>query len=278
MVRYPAYPGYCQIGHVMGIGAGVTGFNEGDRVASVASHRQFAVVPAATVYPVPGALADEEAVWATLSHIVQHGVRKANIAMGEVVVVIGLGLLGQLAVQYARLSGAAQVIAIDAVPLRLEMAARHGASHTLAVGAQDALAAVSDITGNAQVFAAALGLLRRFGKLVLIGDTGTPAEQHLTGDVIKRDLQILGAHAINPPPHASDYARWSRAAMVQLFFGYLEREQMKVADLITHRFPVEQAPAAYELLRQDRAAAMGVLFNFENRQSNGKDTPNETQQ
>ena len=64
---------------------------------------------------------------------------------------------------------------------------------------------VYDVTGAAPVFSASLTMLRRFGRLVLLGDTGTPTEQHLTGDVVTKALTIVGAHDSNPPPFSTDY-------------------------------------------------------------------------
>jgi threonine dehydrogenase-like Zn-dependent dehydrogenase len=118
------------------------------------------------------------------------------------------------------------------------------------------------MTGHPAVFSDALKLLRRFGKLVLIGDVVTPAEQSLTSDVIKRDLQIIAAHGGNAPPESNDYTRWTHADMVRLFYRYLERGQMRVEDLITHRYSPDQAPEAYRMLTTNRAEAMGVLLDF----------------
>jgi threonine dehydrogenase-like Zn-dependent dehydrogenase len=121
---------------------------------------------------------------------------------------------------------------------------------------------VFDMTGDAAVFAGATQLLRRFGRLVLIGDTGTPADQHLTGEVITRSLQIIGAHAGTSPLDSTDQYHWTRANMVHLFYKYLERGQMRVDDLVTHRFCPRQASEAYSLLQTNRSEAMGVIFNF----------------
>jgi threonine dehydrogenase-like Zn-dependent dehydrogenase len=125
-----------------------------------------------------------------LGKITQVGVRAAEHKMGDNVVLIGLGLLGQLVTQYVRLMGADKIIAIDTAPMRLEMAAKHGATHTLKMPVADALKPVMDIlgggrradvvydiTGHAPVFAAALPLARNFGKVVILGDTGTPQQQ-----------------------------------------------------------------------------------------------------
>jgi threonine dehydrogenase-like Zn-dependent dehydrogenase len=205
---------------------------------------------------------------------VQNGVRCAEQKLGETVVIIGLGLLGQLAVQYVRLLGAKLVIAIDLTERRLEMASAHGATVTLAMGVEEAREhvlrltegigadVVYDVTGAAPVFSSALTLLRRFGRLVLLGDTGDPAQQHLTSDLITKGLSVIGAHDSNPPASSTDHAYWSKRRMVELFFTYLARGEMRVADLVTHCFSPLEAEEAYRLLREERASAMGVMFDW----------------
>jgi 2-desacetyl-2-hydroxyethyl bacteriochlorophyllide A dehydrogenase len=273
-IRYPFYPGYSSVGTILQVGENVRDYQVGQRVATRAEHRQFALVPQNFVYPVPDAVSDESAAWIAFGTIVQHGVRRPKIALGESVVVIGLGILGQIAVQLARVCGAGEVIAIDTSPRRLEMAQAHGATHVLPIGVEEAAArvleitgghgaeVVFDVTGHAPVFAHALGLLRRFGRLVVLGDTGNPGAQFLTSDVIGKDLQIMGAHDTNPPGESDDFHRWSRREMIALFFKLIERGQMRVDDLITHTYSPMDAPQAYEMLQTERASAMGVLLDF----------------
>jgi threonine dehydrogenase-like Zn-dependent dehydrogenase len=121
---------------------------------------------------------------------------------------------------------------------------------------------VFDMTGHAAVFAGALKLLRKRGRLVLIGDTGTPSGQSLTHDVITKDLRIIGAHAPNAPQVSTSHAPWTHARMVAVFFDLLTRGLMSVDDLISHRFGFTDAPKAYELLTTRRAEAMGVVLEF----------------
>ncbi|MCE9589079.1 MAG: zinc-binding dehydrogenase [Planctomycetes bacterium] len=273
-VKYPFFSGYSAAGRVLKVGEGVTQFRPGDRVASGSGHQRLTVQPASGVVPIPDGVSDEDATWATLSFITQHGFRKPQLVLGESVVVVGAGLLGQLITQYARLSGAGEVIVIDPAVKRLEMAKAHGATHALGVGiekAYDAVIAITgprraqvlyEMTGHPAVFAHALALLGKHGRLALIGDTGTPAEQHLTFDIIGRDLRIFGAHATNPPPEATDDTPWSRRAMIQAFFKFLTRGQMKVSDLVTHRFDYSKAADAFALLSHRRDEAMGVILDF----------------
>lgn len=273
-VKYPFAPGYSAVGRVVEVANDVTQFQAGDRVALSSPHRQYQVCRADRAFPIPDGVSDEDATWFTLANIVQNGVRRAEHELGDVSVVIGLGLLGQLAVQYLRCGGAREVIAIDTSEKRLQMAAAHGATHTLALNVADACDEIKnitqgrmadvvyDITGHPAVFAPALGLARIFGKFVLLGDAGNPSQQHLTHDVLSRSLRIIGAHANNAPREANDYTWWTNQHMTGLFFTYLQRGEMKVSDLDTHRYTPQNAPDAYQMLMTDRAAAMGVLINW----------------
>jgi threonine dehydrogenase-like Zn-dependent dehydrogenase len=219
-------------------------------------------------------VSDEEAAWFGLAAIVQNGVRRAEHTLGDSAVVIGLGPLGQLVTQYLRVLGCWNIIAVDTAPARLEWARKHGATHTLQIDVATARETVReitegrgadvvyDVTGHPAVLAPALTLPRNFGKVILLGDTGTPSQQHLTVDVVTRGLQIIGAHDGNPPLHVNDHLFWTHRNMIRLFFEYVSRKQMNVADLVTHRYKPQQAPEAYELLRTSRDQAMGVMFDW----------------
>jgi threonine dehydrogenase-like Zn-dependent dehydrogenase len=194
--------------------------------------------------------------------------------MGENVGVVGLGLLGQLAVQYLVLMGARKIIAIDPVPSRLDMAQTHGATHTLALDVREArdpieeitggkmLDVVYDITGNPAVLAPCVPLLRRLGRIVLLGDTPTPTQQCLGPGVVSDSIAILGIHAHMTPSEASVFNPWIRSEEVGLFFDYLTQGRMKVSDLITHRYSPVDAPDVYAGLVQDRSSSMGIMFDW----------------
>jgi len=277
-VKYPFAPGYSWAGEVIAVGEGVEGFSPGDRIALRHGHRQHALMDAgsleARALRIPDGVSDEEAVWFGISKIVQNGIRRAEIELGDSVVIIGLGILGQLAVQYAYLCGARDVIAIDPAEKRTEVASEHGATHALAMPVAEAKGevyritggrgadVVLDVTGVASVFAAALGFCRKFGRFVILGDTGMPSRQHLTGEVMSAGITITAAHDGHPPARGTVHVRWGGAEMNELFFDLLLQKRMKVRDLITHRYPAAEAAAAYEMLRRDRSAALGVLFDF----------------
>jgi 2-desacetyl-2-hydroxyethyl bacteriochlorophyllide A dehydrogenase len=273
-VKYPFQNGYLNAGIVVEVGEGVEGFAVGDRVASRAHHHQYVLADANRAIKIPEGVSEEDAAWFGLACIVQIGVRRTQHELGDSVVVIGAGLLGQLTVQYLRLSGAKEIIVVDTAQSRLDLAAAHGATRTLAMPVQDVKESVLeatdgrgadvvyDITGHPAVFSPALGLARRFGKLLLLGDAGRPEEQRLTSDVITRGVQIIGSHDGYPIAQDNEYFHWTHTNMARLFFTYLERGQMNVSDLVTHRYSPKQAAEAYEMLLTDRSKAMGVVFDW----------------
>lgn len=273
-VSYPFRPGYLVAGEIIAVGEGVKDFAVGDRVAARGPHESHLCFNTADVVRIPAGVTDEQACWMGLGKITQVGVRAAAHALGDRVVVIGLGLLGQLVVQYARLSGASEVIAIDTADVRLTMAAKHGATvmlNTTADRAREQVLAATggagadviyDITGHPAVLASALGLARQFGTVVLLGDTGSPSQQAISVDLITRGLRIVGAHDQHPPKHRTPGVRWSAVEICELFLQYLARKQIVVDDLVTHRFPAERGPEAYDLLNRERMTAMGVMLEW----------------
>ena len=274
-VKYPFRSGYLNAGRVLEVGKAVKDFKPGDRVACRWNHVSHFTYPAAQAMHIPDGVSDEDAAWFGLGKITQIGVRAADHKMGDVVAIVGLGLLGQLVTQYARIMGASQVIAIDMAPMRLEIAKKHGATHTLQMTAADALQPLKDITGGrgadivyditgfAPVFAQVLPLARNFSKVVLLGDTGTPQQQNLTHDIVTRGLRIVGAHDGHAgDPFPAPNFLWSGKEIYNLFFKYVERGQMRVSSLMTHRFKPQQAPEAFAMLQRERETAMGVGFEW----------------
>jgi 2-desacetyl-2-hydroxyethyl bacteriochlorophyllide A dehydrogenase len=290
-VKYPFYTGYLNVGKVVKVGKNVKDWKKGDRAVSRSGHSSFIIAdavesrnaakadegdctPVNRAVKVPDDVIDDEAVWMGLGKIVQVGVRAAEHKLGDDVVVIGLGLLGQLVVQYVRNLGASEIIAIDTSAKRLEMAAAHGATQTLKMNSAEAEPIVKkltggrkadvvyDVTGHPAVFATALPLARNFGTVVLLGDPGSPHLQTLTPDLITRGLKLVGAHDCHPPAMPNQFVRWSSQEMYELFLKYLSRKQMKVSDLITNRFKPEDCKEAYTYLQTDRENAMGVIFDW----------------
>jgi 2-desacetyl-2-hydroxyethyl bacteriochlorophyllide A dehydrogenase len=267
-VKYPFYPGYATVGRVTEVGSGVTGVKPGDRVALKRPHHSHHVVPAAACLPVPEAMPSEEAVWFALAKIAFMGTRAAHYNIGDACLVIGAGPIGQMAIRWARASGVETLLALDPVSARLEHARAGGATHAFAKRADECTDEIRgacggempevgmDTTGNAQVFAAALGLVRKFGRVVLLGDTGSPGAQRLTSDVVLRGITIVGAH----DTHVD--AMWTVERIHRLFCSLWESGRFPLGGLITHRFAPENCAEAYALASDRRDETMGILFDW----------------
>jgi 2-desacetyl-2-hydroxyethyl bacteriochlorophyllide A dehydrogenase len=285
-VKYPFRPGYSMVGRVIEVGKGVTSVKAGDRIANYGLHQQYYTVQLQNLkqrfdipegiasYVLPDAVSSEEGTWRSLAVTTQNAVRRANFQFGERVAVVGLGMLGQLVTQYLAAAGARQIIAIDLSPSRLALAKAHGATHTLQMGVQDAvdpirqltkdwlLDVVFDVTGHPASLAPCIQLVRRYGRLVLLGDTPTPSQQHLGPGVVFKSISILGLHGYAVPERTTELTPWSVEVMSDIFVDYLQRGKMQVADLITHRYSPLQAAETYLGLLKDRSAALGVIFDW----------------
>lgn len=272
-VKYPMTPGYSNVAHVVKVGEGVEGFAPGDRVTTPAGHVEFYHTdPSADiVVRIPDEVSDEDATWSVIAFVVQTGLRRAEHKMGDTAAVIGLGPLGQLAVQYLRTLGLSEILALDPVRMRLDAALAHGATAGFCGSAADAVDfvrdhtegrgpdVVYDVTGNWEVLPLALKLPRNFGKVVLIGDTPFPSRQCLTQDLLLRGLTLIGTHNAKLPPGD---AFWAHARQMSLFLEYVRRGSIRVSDLVTHRFAPEDAAKVYALLDTYRASTLGVLFDW----------------
>jgi len=273
-VQYPFRPGYSMAARVVDVGRGVDGFKEGDRVTGWFAHQQFFKAPAAEAHVVPEGINDKEATWAALAGTTQLAVRRAALQLGETAGVVGLGTLGQLVVQYLYLSGARKILAIDPVQSRLDAAGAHGATHTLALDVGSArpeidritqgrmLDVVFDVTGHPAVLAPCLQLVRKLGRVILLGDTPTPSQQHLGPGVVSNSIAILGIHGTMTPAQASEFNPWTRNEIFHLFFDYLVQGRMKVSDLITSLYSPADAPELYAGLVEDRSAEIGVILDW----------------
>ncbi len=284
-VQYPFHTGYSMVGRVVEIGAGVTQIRLGDRIASYTPHQQYYTVrfdhqPPGTPegirpYVLPDGISNDEGTWRSLACTTQSAMRRAEFQFGETAVVIGLGILGQLVTQYLAAAGARRIIAIDTAPNRLELARASGATHTLALDVKDAVEPIRDltggwmadvcfdVTGHHAVLSWAVRLVRRLGRLVLVGDTPTPSRQTLGPGVVSHSVAILGIHGYQVPDKANEYAPWSVDTMSDLFFDYCLNGRMNVRQLVTsHHSPLE-APALYQRLYQDRSSEIGVILDWE---------------
>jgi 2-desacetyl-2-hydroxyethyl bacteriochlorophyllide A dehydrogenase len=274
-VRYPFRTGYSHVGQVVEVGAGVEGLPTGALVFSHAAHASLVVQKARDVVRVPDGVSPELAALASISAIAMNGVRMAEIALGEAVVVVGLGIVGQLALRYARLNGAYPLIALDISDERLATARAAGATHVVNSSREDPIEVVRsitrgrmadvafEVTGNPSVIPSLPPLLRRAGRLVLLGSPRGRTSIDFHDEVHTFGLRVIGAHASNHPRVETPDNVWTRARNVELFLDFLGARLIDVSSLITHRFPWRQAAEVYRLLDEDRTRTLGVILDWE---------------
>lgn len=267
-VKYPFYPGYLIVGRIIEVGTEVTRWKTGDLVGSRLGHSSEVVDQDHKVLPMPEGVDPEQLAWFGLAKIGFMGTKAAAYHLGDSLLMIGAGPVAQIAIRWAAACGVEHLIVVDSIPMRLEMAKRGGATHTLGLGVEDCEAAILDIlgdelpkivmdsTGNAKVLPLALPLVQRQGKLVILGDTGDPSEQRLTPDVVTRGVTIVGAH------DGLEEGEWTAERIHRLFVSLLQSGRLNLKGLTTHRFHPKDCADAYTLANTKRGETMGIVFDW----------------
>ncbi len=279
--------GYSAAGRVVAVGEGVTDLAPGDRVACAgaghANHAELIAVPRNLVARVPAALATREACAATLGAIALHGVRTADLRLGEVAVVIGLGLLGQLAVQFLRAAGV-RVVALDLDPARAALARELGAE--VALAGDDPGSVVQGLTGghgadgalvcaasdSSEPVALAARLCRRGGAVTLVGATGMELDRRV---FYERELSLRMSTSYGPGRYDTQYeekgldypyayVRWTEGRNLGAVLDLIARGAVRMDRLLTHEFAIDDAERAYELVTGESAEPfLGILLRYD---------------
>jgi threonine dehydrogenase-like Zn-dependent dehydrogenase len=210
-----------------------------------------------------------------MAAIALRGVRKGRIALGDSVAVLGMGIVGQLALSLARLSGAMPLIALDLDKERLERAMGRGAELTINPGEEeevvelvrarcreDGANAVIEATGKPAVYPLAVQLACTGGRVVALGSPRGTVEMDFMRDVHLREVDIIGAFQPLTPEQDHVYYRWTKDRDRRLLLELMAQGRLSVKDLITHRFSPEQCQEAYEILAYRPGEALGVIFEW----------------
>lgn len=273
--KFPQYPGYSNVGVVGEVGEEVEGFKPGELIASSSPHSSHVLVRSSEALKVPEGLSAEEASFFNLASIALQGVRKGFIELGSSVVVIGQGLVGQLAVQLARLSGGFPVIAVDLVDWRLEVSAKHGADHVINPSKADAVEEVRrltdgkgadvviEATGNPEAIPMALDMAGRLGRVVILGSPRGVSTVNFYMPVHRKGLIIIGAHTNVRPSHESLPHYWTDVDDKRLVLKLMAERRLRVRDYISLKLPVEKASDAYKVLVEHKEKTLGVLLYFD---------------
>ena len=278
--------GYSSAGFVEAVGAGVTDLAPGDRVACAgagyANHAEVVCVPRNLVTPIPDGVAFQDAAFVTLGAIALHGVRQANLTLGESVVVIGLGLIGQLTAQLCAAQGC-RVFGIDLDPSKVALARSLGMeagsssgdttqdvmSFTRGRGA-DAVLITASTKSSAPITQAA-ELARDRARVVAVGDVGldVPRRPFYDKEIDLRLSRSYGPGRYDPAyeergrDYPIGYVRWTENRNMESFLDLVASGRVKIDPLITKRFAIEKAAEAYESILGGRENVIGAVIDYD---------------
>jgi predicted dehydrogenase len=279
--------GYSLCGVVEQVGAGIDDVKVGDLVACAgnehALHAELNWVPKNLYTPVPDGLAPRHAAFGTVGSIALQGVRQGGSQLGEVALVIGLGLIGQLVVQLLAASGV-RVVGADPDPVRCELAERLGAAACGDPASAAVETAVAELTGGHgvdQVYLAAGGgsnqpvelaarLCRDRGRVVDIGKCrlDLPWNAYYEKELDVRFSRSYGPGRYDPEyelegrDYPIGYVRWTERRNLACFLDLLARGSVDVEPLVSHVADFDDAVETYQRLEDGDLKAVAVLFRY----------------
>jgi len=281
--------GYSSAGRVLRVGSGVEGLAPGDYVAcagaGVANHAEIVSVPKNLVAKVPDGVDLADAAYATVGAIALHAVRQSATVVGERVGVIGLGLVGQLTVQILEAAGCLPV-GIDVDKEAVALAKASGArafrrdDPTLEAAVRDAsdglgldAVLICASTPSTDPLELAVRLARDRSRIVVVGNVPVEAGW---AELYEKELEIRLSRSYGPGRYDRDYeehgrdlppgyVRWTEQRNLRAFLDLVAAGRVRPSVLTTHRFPLDRAPEAYDLLAHGDAEArpFGILLEYD---------------
>ena len=266
----------------------VTDLEPGDRVAyggEGTGHAETVITGRNLVARVPENVKLEHACFATLGSIALNAVRIANISLGDRVAVIGLGLVGQLVAQLARLQGAV-VLATDLRTDRVQLARDLGAQEPIFGALKEQVATITNGKGADCVIVAAasksstpcklaLDICRDRGRIVVLGAVEMSFPWN---DMYLKEIQLFMSRAYGPgsydpayerqgQDYPYSYVRWTENRNMEEFLRLVGHGDVKIDPLITHRFPLTDGPAAYQTIMDPASNSLAVLLQYKTEDS-----------
>ena len=276
--------GYCNVGTVLD--ATDTDFKSGMRVVSNGHHAGVVRVSRNLVATIPDGVNDETAAFTVLGAIAMQGIRLVNPTVGETVVVIGLGLIGLLTVQILKANGC-RVLGVDFDSEKCELAKHFGAEIVDLSKKQDPVVAALAFSRGRGVDAVlitassksndivhqAANMCRKRGRIVLVGVVGLDISR---ADFYEKELTFQVSCSYGPGRYDKDYedkgmdypfgfVRWTEQRNFEAVLDLMASGSINVKPMISHRFMIDDALAAYEMLGDH--SSLGILLNYQSDKS-----------
>lgn len=250
---FPVNPGYSGAGVVMSVGRGVTSVSVGERVAGRIGHASVATVQCDRLFRIPSDVPSDSAALIELGIIVLQGIRKAKILPGESVLVVGLGIIGQLVCRIAKCFGASPVIALAR--------SRTKVSLRLNANTVDRFVLIEDLesekldfdviieaSGDASCLSSVCNFAKPGGRIILLGSSRGISTIDFSRDIASRGIMLVGAHITGMPKSERSSHFWTYRDEGQLFLRWLSEERIMVDDLLKEKIDPAQADIFYRRL------------------------------
>lgn len=293
--RFPTIPGHEFAGEVVELGPGVDGVPLGQRVTVIplmpceicnfcrigqyqlcenynylgsrtdGAFAEYVVAPAANLLPLPEGVSFEMGAMTDPASVALHAVKKLGIQPGDRVAVFGVGPIGTFALQWAKILGARETIAIDIFPEKLAVAAQLGADHCINGREEDPVERILELTGGKGVERAvefaghkitqeqSILATAKLGSIVWggISHSDLPLREKAVDGILRKELTLVGSWNSSFAPFISD---WERAL---LFMGL---GRLKGEELITHRLSLDEIQDAFKMMQGRKEYFNKVMF------------------
>ena len=276
---FPSVLGYSAVARVLEVGEAVASLKPCDRCLCYHSHHSaYQKMPESNLVRIEDdALPSQQAVFCVVGCMGFQGVRRCRPEFGESLLVMGLGLLGQFAVQTAHLSGCLPVIALDFNPARRDIARKLGADAAFSPDDPELKAkileltsgrgcdSVVEVTGNPQAVVQGLELTARFGRIALVGCNRTPTEKIDFYNLVHRPgITVIGAHNMARPNDERRPGVWTMKEDMALLLRFMSLGRLDSRPLLTMTAAPAEAPGIYERLYARDPDLLGVVFDWNN--------------
>lgn len=279
-VMYPARIGYEWAGRVTEVGDDVSGFAPGDLIHLPFGHRTTHTARPTEqtmlgdIVPLPRTLSPDRAIVLALAGVALQAVHDAHIKVGDHVAIFGLGVIGLLAVQFARLNGALRIDAVDPLPRRRTLAETFGADRTLDPNTYDVAREIKsatpergadvaiELSGSTTALHESIRCVRVAGMVVAGGYyQGGASSLRLGEEWHHNRITMVSSMGVWECPHR-DYPAWDRARVHATATHFLATGQLRTDGLISHRFLFARAAEAYALIDQHPDEVVKVVLTY----------------
>ncbi len=265
-INFPRTGGYSTCGIVEAVGEGNTDLKVGDRVAmSWTTHNEYVLMPFNLIYKLPDEVSDNAGALVHICTFPAAAVRKCRTEFGESAIVMGLGVLGLIAVKLLRIAGAAPIIAVDPNGERRAQALKFGADYALDPFAEGFTQKVKEltnggakvaieVTGNGKALDQVLDCMARFGRVALLGCT---RHSDFTIDYYRKvhgpGITLVGAHTNARPDFESSNGWWTQRDDAQAIIKLISLGRLNLDELVEDIRSPEEAPEVYTRLCNEKS-------------------------